>query len=970
MKVLLHTLYRRGRAGLSNLVMSLELGVVLAKLTERVLIVVGNDSPSANVVRYEGLLDKARASLVTDLFELPLPWLAEDAVDLAAYAPYELFDGPAWDSVFYWPSDLSLESEDLIRFAGKRRRFVTVDEALRDVPALAASGGPDANMLSFYSTFFYLDAEAQRQAFDALRNLKPKRELADLAARVARDLEPFNAVHVRRGDFKLTYGTTTLDRTGEDVVKALEPHFERTGRLVLLTDEADDPVFDALRAAYTDLIVLDRHILQDYRSDFLNMPAHDSIALALLSQLVAAESSDFVGTMASTFTSMIQRMRGNRSKEERFKFLWNELPEPGDEVERGRHAISDCVPLNEGVMIETGQGPYSWNRVNDRLNTGWMREWPESFLHEASMVERTRGRKVDTKEGGGCTVSFLGDPVAITSNDDGVARTLANLFEHMSVHTDARPVAEVRLQVLEDSARLLVGGKVTATERRASTLLRRSYREVVTLYIDRHPELVWLHAGCAETQGCCVVFPGDWGRGKSSLVVALHKRGWSYLSDDVAPVDVAAGTVRPFPATPQMRAATETDVPRSRLGDLPKSAADLDAGRIARESQPLSMVVLPHFRRDASAELVDISPGEAVGELLTNCLSFTKNEDATVQHLCAMVEDLPVQRLVFGDADEAAQLLIDHVSPRPMAAVPADPPHAARPSQPDIAVEVMLSGGVTHQAVLPADSQILHDLHVALAAESLAEQPDCILQLPVDGGQAAVTFMASSLVSLITRPPVLVTPQATLGRPTSRSAPGHVVISDFLTPAENALLLDYAVENEAEYQRSTTIENRAGYRRSKVFHAIKESRWKDLFVARLKLHLPHIAQTLGKPGFRFASSEIQLTASNDGDYFKAHADSSPTHKEVAGREITFVYYLHRTPRPYSGGGLLFYEGVPGQPVFDRGAAVSLIDPQNNCLIAFASERWHEVDMVRCPSGAFADSRFTVNGWLWQDPGST
>jgi Rps23 Pro-64 3,4-dihydroxylase Tpa1-like proline 4-hydroxylase len=110
---------------------------------------------------------------------------------------------------------------------------------------------------------------------------------------------------------------------------------------------------------------------------------------------------------------------------------------------------------------------------------------------------------------------------------------------------------------------------------------------------------------------------------------------------------------------------------------------------------------------------------------------------------------------------------------------------------------------------------------------------------------------------------------------------------------------------------------------------------------------------------------MQLTASNDGDFFTAHADASPEHHAVAAREITFVYYLHRMPRPYGGGGLLLYEGVPGQPVYDRGADVRLIDPQNNCLIAFTSDRWHEVDMVRCPSGAFADSRFTVNGWLRQ-----
>ena len=31
-------------------------------------------------------------------------------------------------------------------------------------------------------------------------------------------------------------------------------------------------------------------------------------------------------------------------------------------------------------MVEEFEGPYSWNRVDQRINATWMREWPESFL--------------------------------------------------------------------------------------------------------------------------------------------------------------------------------------------------------------------------------------------------------------------------------------------------------------------------------------------------------------------------------------------------------------------------------------------------------------------------------------------------------------------------------------------------------------------------------------------------------------
>jgi Rps23 Pro-64 3,4-dihydroxylase Tpa1-like proline 4-hydroxylase len=227
--------------------------------------------------------------------------------------------------------------------------------------------------------------------------------------------------------------------------------------------------------------------------------------------------------------------------------------------------------------------------------------------------------------------------------------------------------------------------------------------------------------------------------------------------------------------------------------------------------------------------------------------------------------------------------------------------------------------------------------------------------------------MSTSLVSVTTRPPVLIQQQlfhdVKSEEAPSADAPGYVWIDDFLTPDENKQLLKYANANEPEFEGSSVTTKDKDFRKSKVLFSIKDSKWQTIFLDRLKLHLPHISAALDITDFQFDNCEIQLTANNDGDYFKPHADSSQEYEAVANRKITFVYYLHRTPRSYSGGNLLFYHGEPGQSAYDRGSTVTAIKPQNNCLVAFASNRWHEVEMVRCPSEKFPDSRFTVNGWL-------
>jgi len=85
--------------------------------------------------------------------------------------------------------------------------------------------------------------------------------------------------------------------------------------------------------------------------------------------------------MKSTFTALIQRWRGSGGKNERFKFLWNEVPGGNTPILPGMTPPCDEVLLRpNGEMVEISEGPYSWNRYSPRIETCWMREWPESFI--------------------------------------------------------------------------------------------------------------------------------------------------------------------------------------------------------------------------------------------------------------------------------------------------------------------------------------------------------------------------------------------------------------------------------------------------------------------------------------------------------------------------------------------------------------------------------------------------------------
>ena len=290
MKYLFYTTYCSGRAGLSNSIMSTELGVLLAFLTDRVLVLDGNISPRAKVEAYGGELTNRHLSRPTDLLDIPVPWLEPEQIDLRGRGrSMELTGRSLAESVFFYPASLDLDTEDFRRFAQGRRAAFTYGGEYRDAAILRLSGGPEIGQdrykmhnFGFYGPFLYLDGASKKRVHHLLRAMCPKRHFVEFGDRVTAALGAFNAVHIRRGDFKQTYGRTTFLRRPREAIEVLDHNFSRGDRLVILTDEGDDPFVAEIVQAYPDAVLLDRFILDELEEEFRDLPHHDSVALAFL----------------------------------------------------------------------------------------------------------------------------------------------------------------------------------------------------------------------------------------------------------------------------------------------------------------------------------------------------------------------------------------------------------------------------------------------------------------------------------------------------------------------------------------------------------------------------------------------------------------------------------------------------------------------------------------------------------------
>lgn len=180
-----------------------------------------------------------------------------------------------------------------------------------------------------------------------------------------------------------------------------------------------------------------------------------------------------------------------------------------------------------------------------------------------------------------------------------------------------------------------------------------------------------------------------------------------------------------------------------------------------------------------------------------------------------------------------------------------------------------------------------------------------------------------------------------------------------MTPAEKNKLIKYVLAKESEFVSTSTSTNAEDYRRSMVLHSFPE--FSELMVNRIKAILPDVLKSLNIPSFPLGEIEAQLTMHNDNNFYKLHNDSGSP--DTASRFFTYVYYFYREPKGFSGGELQIYDSKIENNFYVADKTFRTVEPRNNSIVFFLSRYMHEVLRVSCPSKAFADSRFTINGWV-------
>lgn len=184
-------------------------------------------------------------------------------------------------------------------------------------------------------------------------------------------------------------------------------------------------------------------------------------------------------------------------------------------------------------------------------------------------------------------------------------------------------------------------------------------------------ETLTIHAGAVRGQGnTAIVLPAPAASGKSTLVAALLARGFGYLSDEYAAIDVSTRRVRPYPKPILLKPGSHTVQAHLRPAGSPwhdtsgtwvVPASRVREGCVVRAPVPLGLLVFPRYEPGAAARLEPVSRAEAMtlaGSQTSRLRSFGER---VLDTLVAIVGDEQPMRLTFGDAVSAAGLLAEAV---------------------------------------------------------------------------------------------------------------------------------------------------------------------------------------------------------------------------------------------------------------------------------------------------------------------
>jgi hypothetical protein len=176
--------------------------------------------------------------------------------------------------------------------------------------------------------------------------------------------------------------------------------------------------------------------------------------------------------------------------------------------------------------------------------------------------------------------------------------------------------------------------------------------------------VIALHGSVVEKDGFVVILSGPPEAGKTTLTLELLRGGWSYVSDDAAPLE-AGGAVLSLPKPLHLRDPVNWARFEDRWGPpewLPRPTTSAlippDAFRVVdRPSVVPTALIFPTYRAAGPRSSAELTPGRAALRCCENLLTPGLPVEAALPQLARLCEGVRAAEIVYEDSDQAREIL-------------------------------------------------------------------------------------------------------------------------------------------------------------------------------------------------------------------------------------------------------------------------------------------------------------------------
>ena len=301
-----------------------------------------------------------------------------------------------------------------------------------------------------------------------------------------------------------------------------------------------------------------------------------------------------------------------------------------------------------------------------------MAGFPATLRHTKEALESVEWQSQDVYR-------ILGRSVLVRSTSSKFASQVRRLFGQFAPKPFDGTCADMTLSFLvaesangitDDAPHLVYrDGTQIAQARSFHELCRHLEWQLEKFAVQKVDDHYLLHAAAMAKDGIGIIFPGPSGSGKSTLALALLLQGYSYLSDELAAIDLSTGQLQPFPKPIGIKDMSVNLglAERNSLWWGPKPGETFDGtpnwyanpGDIAPESVsvpvPIRLVVFPTYDANAENRLEELLPTQGIRRLFANSVNFPRFGKLGLDLLVNMAQDTRCFSLTYNCLNRATE---------------------------------------------------------------------------------------------------------------------------------------------------------------------------------------------------------------------------------------------------------------------------------------------------------------------------